>query len=275
MRTVRSVGATVVRSRPRDSCHTPVVRSLDERARHRHRTPNAVRPGASTWPPSRSPTRATAPAATHDAAAPHRRCRRRSRAVYRAPAASPLVAASAVVLVLVMAQAGAALGGSSLAAPERRPAVSPHVRTTVVAPRRLAVVDRAAPRAGRRSAPGRRRAGRPARRAAAGRDVEWAGSATESPTRLRSAPGRRGCGSPVTARRLTRATASRRRGRVTAEPDGYRGAVRCPYCRPTTTRSSTRARPTTAPRSGAGGSAWRAGAASPPTSGSRSCRSWS
>ena len=50
-----------------------------------------------------------------------------------------------MVLVLVMAQAGAALGGSTLAAPERRPAVArPHHRP----PGRLAVVGRAAPGAG-------------------------------------------------------------------------------------------------------------------------------
>lgn len=42
-----------------------------------------------------------------------------------------VVALVGVVLVLVMAQAGAALGGSALAAPERRPAVLTH---TVVRP---------------------------------------------------------------------------------------------------------------------------------------------
>ena len=50
-----------------------------------------------------------------------------------------LVAALAVVLVLVMAQAGAALGGSSLATPERRPASTSEsartsARSTVVRP---------------------------------------------------------------------------------------------------------------------------------------------
>jgi hypothetical protein len=50
-----------------------------------------------------------------------------------------LVAALAVALVLVMAQAGAALGGSSLATPERRPASASEsartsARSTVVRP---------------------------------------------------------------------------------------------------------------------------------------------
>jgi hypothetical protein len=48
-----------------------------------------------------------------------------------------LVAAMVVVLVLVMAQAGAALGGSPLASPERRPAAadtSASTRSTVVRP---------------------------------------------------------------------------------------------------------------------------------------------
>jgi hypothetical protein len=55
--------------------------------------------------------------------------RRISRATYVRRRA--LVAALAVVLVLVMAQAGAALGGSSLAAPERRPA-STHAEAKAV-----------------------------------------------------------------------------------------------------------------------------------------------
>jgi hypothetical protein len=46
-----------------------------------------------------------------------------------------LVAAMVVALVLVMAQAGAALGGSTLASPERRPAaVHTSARSTVVRP---------------------------------------------------------------------------------------------------------------------------------------------
>jgi Tfp pilus assembly protein FimV len=45
-----------------------------------------------------------------------------------------VVAVMAVALVLVMAQAGAALGGSSLAAPERRPATVQTSRSTVVRP---------------------------------------------------------------------------------------------------------------------------------------------
>ena len=72
-----------------------------------------------------------------------------------------------MVLVLVMAQAGTALGGSTLAAPERRPAVLEH---TIVTPGRLAVVRRAAARTGRGSTPGGRcaRAGPPRRAAGTG-----------------------------------------------------------------------------------------------------------
>jgi hypothetical protein len=43
-----------------------------------------------------------------------------------------VVAALAVVLVLVMAQAGAALGSASLAAPERRPASTAHERVVTI-----------------------------------------------------------------------------------------------------------------------------------------------
>ena len=83
-------------------------------------------------------------------------------------------AARDALLVIVMAQAGVALGGSALAAPERRPAVLDH---TIRPPGRLAVVRRAAPGAGEDPRPvvdalAQARHGEPL---AARRDVEWGG----------------------------------------------------------------------------------------------------
>ena len=176
-----------------------------------------------------------------------------------------VVAARGRRSVLVMAQAGVALGGSPLAAPERRPAGA---RTRH---------DRAAraTRCGRspqRLAPGEdprpvvdALARGPPRRAAAcrARPSSGAGSATTRDRPRR--PGILRAGPPWL--RLDAAAWRRPDGGTVA-----RCAVRS--ARPTTTRSSTRARPTTAPRCAAGASAWRAGVASPPTSGSRSSRSW-
>ena len=132
-------------------------------------------PGDRTWPPSRSPIgTAPAPAATHDAA-PSTGAVPTSRAVYWRRRL--VVALLGVVLVLVMAQAGAALGGSTLAAPERRPAVSPHVTTITVRPgdSLWSIAQRLAP--GEDPARSSTRSSRPATasRSQPGETIEWAG----------------------------------------------------------------------------------------------------
>ena len=169
---------------------------------------------------SHAPRSAPTTAARASPAAAHRP---RSRAA--APrAAVPCVGGSSpswrsrlAGVVVVTAQAGAALGGRPSQPPSA--AQPPWRRSTRDgrAPGRLAVVDRAAPRAGRGPAPGGRRARRrpaTARRSCRARPSSGGGSATRSPAAARH------CG------RAAVAAASRRR----PSRERYRGASALPFC---------------------------------------------
>ena len=88
--------------------------------------PEPVNQESRPWPPSRSPPSTGVPGGTHD---PPHTARPGRRAVYLRRRLVALLLG--IALVLVMAQAGAALGGSTLAAPERRPTALDH---TIVRP---------------------------------------------------------------------------------------------------------------------------------------------
>ena len=197
-------------------------------------------PGAPRHPPGR-------PACRHRTRAPPEH-----RAVYWRRRLA--VVALAVGLVVVAAQAGAALGGSPLAAPERRPASSIATSKTVVE-----VTPAPATRSGRSS-----RAPSPVRTRVPG-STSWSRPATAP----RCVPGEV-VGSAPLGRRPSRANVvATARSLTTVAACAVRTAGS------TTTRWSTRGRPTRARRSGGGGSASPAGGGSPPTSASRKPRSWS
>ena len=176
-----------------------------------------------------------------------------------------------VALVIVMAQAGVALGGSPSQPPSaaRPPSTTRScARATRCGPWRSAwrpALTRArwSTRWRRPATASRSRRARPS--SGAGRR-ETEPREHRSPTAARHCgSGRRGCG---VGAEVEGAHMDRRAGGLPLRRCAVRSA------RPTTTRSSTRARPTRAPRCAAAGSAWPAAAATPPTNGWRSSRWW-
>ena len=239
-------------SHPRGSIASPVEPALHHRA-----TPEPVRPGGRSHDLLR---RRLAPAPHRHPPVPSRRAAIGARSPSEpAPSTGAGVSPSSAVARRRSCCRGRAGGcARSGAHPSQPPsAARPSSTTSMVTARPgdslWSIVERIAPARTR---------------------ARWSTSSRRPATARRSVPGEAGRRS----RRLGRTHRSPpRRGRIGGAAPGYRGGdALSRTAQATTTRWSTRGRPTTGRRSGAGGSAWRAAAATPPTSVRRGRRcSWS